>query len=580
MVHKLDTDRLFSSAESQLLSSKILSASLDIASTSDLTDTTHTASRSSAEASGSTPVSEMTEEEALSIREKISNDLKSWQEKFAKAADKGTEDLEERVKEITNHRIRTQVHGVGEALLIQLEESSSSQLAKSRNNINNVVKSLPEDPTAEDLDRASEEVAKIIRAAGLNVKNAAQALRSWRQAYDSETQSLVTAASDSTLEVIDNIRDLGLQEVGMRWAWMEGVTYKDWSRYHALKKTFEEWRVEVAAIAKDHGGLKKAEAAGEKLESQGMTVAEDTAKELARLKEVGLWKVQAGDSSDDFSTKIVPPKAAVAGSFLKNRVSSMGEKVAGTSQGGLGGLASQASQQATDVLSTASSGMLGSEPGIAEKATRKVSEAINGTPKLLYESAASAVSMRVESISKKASGAIADSSIPIAESLGSFDSSHLSQTTSAVIGTLTPAHESLSSDVSKKIKSATESASSLSSQVSKKVFGGAMAQHVEERIPIFDNLINEDDDASYSEKLESILSRAGDKFADVTRAVGDAMEVPTSTQGSVESITSVANDKYLSALDAASSALYGTKQGTGESIASLASDKYTDAVAA
>ena len=532
----VETDFLPSSAESQSLSSKIVSVSLEIASTENPTDASQTTSQSSRESSATASASEMTDEEALQLREKISNDLKSWQEKFAKAADKGTEDLQERVKEITNHQIGTQVHGVGEALLIQLEESASSQLAKSKTNINNVVKSLPNEPTAKDLDDASDEVTKIIRAAGLNVKNAAQALRSWKQGYDSETRVLVTAASDSTLEVIDNIRDLGLQEVGMRWAWMEGVTYKDWSRYHSLKKTFEEWRVEVAAVAKDHEGLKKAESAGEKLESKGMIVAEDTAKELARLKEVGLWKVQAADSSDDFSTKFIPAKAAVAGNNLKSRISSVGENV-------------------------------------AEQATRHVSEAINGTPQPLHESAASVVVKGVESISNEASKAIAGSSTPIAESLGSLASSQLSQATEAVIGTPVPAYESIGLEISKKIKSATNSPS-------KKVFGGAMAQHVGERIPIFDNLINEDDDTSYSEKLESILNRAGDRFADVTRAVSDAMQVTTSTQGSIESITSVANEKYLSALDVASSAMYGTEQGTGESIASIASDKYADAVSA
>ena len=563
-----------------MLSSNILSASSDIASTSDVTGTTQTASQSSVEAGAGAPASAMTDEEALQTREKISNDLKSWQEKFAKAADKGTEDLEERVREITNRQIATQVHGVGEALLIQLEESSSSQLAKSKTNIKRVVKSLPDDPVGEDLDKASDEVAKAIRAAGLSVKNAAQALRSWKQAYDSETYSLVTAASDSTLEVIDNIRDLGLQEVGMRWAWMEGVTYKDWSRYHALKKTFEEWRVEVATVAKNHEGLKKAEIAGEKLETKGMTIAEDTAKELARLKKVGLWKVQVGDSSDDFETKVIPPKAAVAGNHLENRVSSIKGKVAGASQDNLESFASQASQQAADVFSTASSAVLGSEPGIAERATRKVSDAIVGSPKPLHESIASAVSTGAESISKEASEAIACSSTPIAKSLGSVVSSRLSQATAAVIGTPAPAHGAIGSEISKKIGSATQSASSVSSQMSKKVFGGAMAQHIEERIPIFDSLVNEDDDASYSEKLESILSRAGDRFADVTRAVSDAMQVPTSTQGSIDSITSIASDKYLSALDVASSALYGTKPGIGESIASLASDKYADAVAA
>ena len=54
-----------------------------------------------------------------------------------------------------------------------------------------------------------------------------------REGCQSDGQQLRPA---STLEVLDGIRDLGLQEIGMRWAWMEGVTYKHWAKYHDLKR--------------------------------------------------------------------------------------------------------------------------------------------------------------------------------------------------------------------------------------------------------------------------------------------------------------------------------------------------------
>ena len=40
-----------------------------------------------------------------------------------------------------------------------------------------------------------------------------------------------------------------------------------------------------------------------------MSIAEETAKELGRLKEVAKWKIAARDASDDFETKYVPPVA-------------------------------------------------------------------------------------------------------------------------------------------------------------------------------------------------------------------------------------------------------------------------------
>lgn len=554
-----------------------------------------------------TPSSSLSpEEEATQAREKIDNDLKTWQEKFTKAAERGTEDLKERVNEITERQVANQAQGVGKALVIQLEESSSSELSGLKKKIIKIVQSLPQQPGNEDFEKAEKELAGVIRSAGLVVKAKAQSLRSWKQEYDRETRSLVNAASESTLQVVDNIRDLGLQEIGMRWAWMEGVTFKDWSRYHSLKETFDEWRSEIDAIAAGHLGLTKANDAGDDVESRGMTVAEAVAKELGRLKEVGKWKIHAQDSSDDFSTKYVPAGAA--------------------------SVLSGATQNIKDATSRVSSNLMGTEAGVVEQAATKISEAMSGTQQPAHESVASMATSQLRKGANKASGAVMGTEQPVGESLASVASSKASQAASAVsddadsftmkfvdnagkgsskasealLGTSTPLHESIASELSTSgaaaasavsealvgsstpvaasISSVTSSvnsaAASAASKASKKVWGGAMAQKVKVQTPILDDTVEDNEDASYSEKLQSMVSEAGDRYADVTRAVSEALLKPSSTQGSVESITSVASDQYASAIAAASSALYGTQQGTGKSIASVASGRYADAVSA
>lgn len=128
---------------------------------------------------------------------------------------------------------------------------------------------------------------------------------------------------------------------------------------------------------------------------------------------------------------------------------------------------------------------------------------------------------------------------------------------------------------------ASSSFSSASSDAAKSVWGGAMAQHVEAKQIIFEDVIEDSsDEDTFSEKIQEMVGQAGTKFADVTKAVSEALLQPTSTPGSVESITSLAADQYSSALAAASSVLYGTEQGTGESIASVASSRYSEAVSA
>ena len=532
------------------------------------------------------------EQEAEQIREKIESDLRNWQEKFAKAADKGTEDLEERVREITERQIQSQVHGVGEALVIQLEETANLQTQKLKRDIQWLVQTFPEEYDDEDLGKASFSLSKFVRQAGLAVKEKAQALRSWKETFDQETQSLVSAASESTLEVIDNIRDLGLQEIGLRWAQMEGVTYKDWSKYHDVKKTFDEWRSKVEAVAQKHEGLQKAKEASEDVESRGMALAEETAKELARLKEVGAWKMEAGDMSDDFSTKYVPAEAANAAQKVMKKVSSASEQVVGTSQGTLESIMSQATEQASDAASSASSAVIGTEPGLAERATSKVaeaasevsesaSEAIIGTPQPLSESVISAVKDKANQAASDASGAVIGTPPPVHESIASQVSESAASAASVVSEAVSKSSAPVTDDISSLTSSVSSGASSVASKASKKVYGGAMAQKVSnEEKPILDDVISDEDDSTYSETMQKMVDQAGDRYTDITNAVSEALLKATSTQGTVESASSVANEQYSKALEAASSVLYGTQQGTVESVTSVASEKYAQAVAA
>ena len=544
-----------SSSQLSSTSSSISSVVASIAPDQIYSSTTTTESSSANASPSTTP-----EEEAKQTREKIESDLKNWQEKFAKAADKGTEDLGERVREITERQIKSQVHGVGEALVVQLEETSRSELAKLKKEIKVLAKSIPEQYDDTDLDKASLSLSKATRNAGVTVKDKAQSLRTWKDNLDKETQSLVYAASESTLDVIDNIRDLGLQEIGLRWAQMEGVTYKDWSKYHEVKKTFDEWRQQVEAVAKDHEGLQNAREAGEEIESRGMASAEQTAKELARLKDVGQWKIEAGDVSDDFNTKYMPADTAARAQKVIDKVISVSEKIIGTSQGTVESAISEVTEKASDAVSSASSVAVGTEPGILEQASSSVVDIASGASGTASEAIVGTTKPKTESI------------VSVAKEKASQIASEASET---IIGTPAPS-ESASSGASSVISSA----SSVASQASKKVYGGAMAQKVGVQKPILDDVFSDDDDATYSEKMQSLVNQAGDKFADVTKAVSEALLKAPTTQGTAESVSSVADEQYSKALAAASSVLYGTETGAVESATSVAAGNYAKAVEA
>lgn len=453
--------------------------------------------------------------------------------------------------------------------MVILDQTSKSELAKLKKNIKAIVKSLPYDKSDTDVEMAEKELSKEIRSAGLAVKSKAQALRSWKQSMQRETQTLVNAASKSTLEVIDNIRDLGLQEIGMRWAWMEGISYKDWENYHLLKKTFDQWRQEVEAVVLNHEGLQSVANVGNEVESRGMSIAEETAKELRRLKDVGIWKIRAADSSDDFSKKHISAALAAASQKVVDQVSSANEKILGISQSTFGSALSDASKTATEAVSSASSVIFGTstKSGAVEYLSSKISGAVSGIPQQKTESVISVATEKSAHVASGAREAVAGTPAPAYQSI-------ISKASDAVYGSSTPLAE-------KGASSAGTEASSIAGVLSQKVFAGAMAQKVgNKQQPILDDIITDDEEETYSEALQSILNNAGDKYSDITKAASEALLKPVTNQGSVESATSVAGDQYSSALAAASRVLYGTQKGTVESAKSIASERYSEAVAA
>lgn len=491
-------------------------------------------------------------------REKIDQDLKNWQDKFAVAANTGAIDLKLRVNEITSRQIENQAQGVGKALVVQLEETAKSKTEALMAEIIKVVKTLPEEIDDKAENAAAEQIVTEVRNAGTAIKDKAQAIRTWKSNYDQDTSALVNAALESTLKIIDSIRDLGLQQIGMRWAHMEGVTYEDWSNYHDLRSEFDGWRKGVEDAALLHEGLISAKEEGDKVQDVGMKEAQKTVSELVRLRDIAKWKIAARDTSDDFTSRAVPPKA-------KRAVKSVLDKATG---------AAKHSQHPIPILSQVSKAFDGASDEAGSVADAASSTAVAAVDDSL-ESAAS--------LSAAAASKVGDVSASLKPSLGSVLSAakfKTDQASSAIIGTPPPTSESILSEASSSAQSVSSAIADKASTASNKVFGGAMAAHVEEKHIILDSEFVDDD--TFSDRIQSMVSAAGEKASDLTSAVSEAMKSlnPTSTQGSVESVTSVASEKYVQAMSAASAALFGTTPGVVESASSVAGEKYAQAVTA
>jgi len=614
----------------------------------------------------------------LKPAEQFRADLKAWEEVCSKATEEGADHLKERITDIAADLVSSQIEGVSSALTTQLEETAAGAISSVKAHILSAVAGLPEYADSGAESDAYEEITQAIRSAGQTVKHAAQAVRNWKHKFTAELGELVEKATESTLETIDSIRELRLQEIGRKYS-DKGLAHKDWSKYNDVKKTTATWRDEVRKVSGDANmDIKKVKEAAEDVESRGMSIAEECAKELGRLKEVAKWKVASGDATDDFNTKYTPPilkkarqaaedaalsiSGAILGSsdpveksvesatsYVKDQASSMADNAAVSAksvkdndyaaaagageQNPFNGGAKKASKSLESVVSAASEPVIGPPSSLADSLTdaaAQVSEKVFGTESGLADSLTDALSQASETIwesetpsassilsrisnqassstrtlgSKAASilaaaksrkGAAtqsvtsivdatdrgaAKSPVAIADDVSSLSSAAdlVSQVGFDEAGDGSSTISSLVSEASDSLSGPDDTAGAAST-ASRNVFAGAMAQVlVEAREPILDDIV--DDSATYSAKVQSMVEAAGDWAGQLTQAVQEALRATPTSQGTVESVASVASEQYDSAMAAASSVLFG-KNGGGNKGSSAAQSIYESAVTA
>ncbi|KAI1609703.1 hypothetical protein EDD36DRAFT_398658, partial [Exophiala viscosa] len=316
------------------------------------------------------PESSAKAEPKWATEEQISEDLEIWQKKFAAAADTGSDDLSERVASIVHSLAKSDIEGMGQGLATALEKTIENEIDNVKSKIRSVVGSLPEDAGSEETKKSAEEILGTIRASGAEIKDRAQKVRDWAQNFEKGLIQRLAAASASTLEVLDGIKDLGLQEVGMRWAWMEGVTYKHWEKFHAVRKQLDEWKQEVRNVAMENPEAEKAIASARQIMEESMAITEDAAKELVRLKSVAQWKLRARDATDDFETKSMPAEAVSAASSLASELQGLPSQGVDSASSAL----SQATDAIADGISSASSAVVGTSTGTVESVSSQASQ--------------------------------------------------------------------------------------------------------------------------------------------------------------------------------------------------------------
>lgn len=470
-------------------------------------------------------------------------ELEQWQEQYAAAVSSGRVDLEKRISDLLNKE-SAHSKSIGQKLLMQLEATAAEELSNLKEAIKLLAHDAPEDADVDKIIETSFQ-PKIKHAASA-VKEKAQAIRQWRQAGSERVQSLVATATASTLEILDGIRDLGLQDIGLRWSKTPGIEHSEWVKYHEAKKSASEWRRRI----EEHKRLDTRSDEIQDITDRGMQVTEDAAKELGRLRAAAHWKISSQDASDDFSDKVVPPKVAKLASKASEAVLEDSQTIAGS---------------AASILSEATEKVGGAASAVSQKvadASDAVRDAV-GTGASSASSAGTVAASSASSAGSAVSSAVSAAASEMGEKAAALEASSVSdemdQSSSSLLSALSEASESAAA--------------------TPRVVFGAMAQQVDEPVIVYDDIVAENSNSGMSDQVQDFVSAAGDRWSDATRAVYQALLQPTNAEGGpMSTMSSVAAEQYASALSAASVVMYGTTKGTGESVVSAASSRYNDAV--
>ncbi|PWW77424.1 hypothetical protein C7212DRAFT_178860 [Tuber magnatum] len=533
------TDTVKATASAASLSSIISSASAEAA---------------SAKASASSPVTEANEGKTSDneaerptkeeIREIIKADLENWKVRLGAATEKAAADLGLRIDEISTGAKNGQEIHVQEEIE-SLEELIGQEFASLKMVVQELAGPVGSGK-GKDHQQTSEAafVAKS-KEAGIKIRDKAQSIRVESQQFLSNVYADVAKAADDHLLVLDSVLDLAMQELGMKWAWMDHVTYKDWQKYHELKKEFDNLRRNVIVAAQRNRKLTEITHWTERnWEGKATDVAKEAADELKRLKTVSKRKIQLSDPSDDFSESVVPAAAHQAAQAIMKEAEdalSAAEKLVGHASEAIGNeppttqsAASPASEKAKSAASVASE----------KKAPTAIPEAMLGEeePTPVAPSVSSAVSEIKESAKPKVWGGV-DAGF-VAGSRVEYDVDGGGD----------------EEPVGEKAQSVVDAANSKLAEASRAVSAAIAGASVTQ---------------SPGEKYASIAS---EKYESAISAASSALYVTPQPSG--ESLVSIATDKYSAAVAAASNVIYGTPTPRAEAFAAEAKSKYAAALAA
>jgi hypothetical protein len=479
---------------------------------------------SSSAAAGEETPKKITKEEAKEI---IKNDLDTWTAKFSSTSIKTLADLKSQIDEISEKAYKNKREFV-EKDIASLQMLVDGGFEELKAEISSLVKKLTPQSSAEELSAAHEKLQAATRNLGTQIRDKAQQLRTEAGEFLTKVYDEVSEAADQHLEILDGINDAGMQKLGMKWAWMDFVSYKDWAKYHELKNELKESRSTIIKSAEANEKLQEiTNWVEDDWEGKATDIAKHAAEELKRLKNVFKKQIESVNAPDDLAEYHIPVVARNPGQ--------------------------QVLKSAGKIESTVESEDTAKEKVEAvEDEKSPISEAVVGEP---TESTASTVSEALESATSQVSGDIDSTSSAASESTARVKNKIPGGVEAGFVAAAEPIvyeDDGIVDDLKSRLAEASKAVS--------QAVHDALARETEPSV------------------ADSIQSRAKELHESALYAASSILYgTPTPV---TEQMFSIATDKYSAAVAAASSIIHGTPTPTHEVLMSQAKEAYAQATAA
>ncbi|KAF3158647.1 hypothetical protein TWF751_001366 [Orbilia oligospora] len=219
-------------------------------------------------------------EQIEAARPQVEADLESWGAKFEEAGVKASADVVSQLDELCGKVMKE--HGtLSTEILTDLE----ARIEKEYRDFEQGLGTL--------LDSPAETKYIMVGYDGLvgrtmqNLKEKQTQIKGRTQELLMDTYQTTAKIVDAALAEMDSAHDIGMQELGMKWAWMEGVTYKDWAKYHDLKKAFGSLKTKVIRSGQGHKGLREVTDYAKSIDDAAADVLKVARVEVGKLEKLG-----------------------------------------------------------------------------------------------------------------------------------------------------------------------------------------------------------------------------------------------------------------------------------------------------